>query len=87
MEMNKLKKSLSSMQSSHVTKFATGGALMAIGTSANAADLNLSQIGEQIATSVGQFVGIITAIGMAGIGVVVLATAFKMAFSFVRSLR
>lgn len=61
--------------------------LMMVALPASANTATIDQIGQMMAEQIGKFAIVIGAMGMAGIGVVVLATAFKMAFSFVKSLR
>lgn len=61
--------------------------IAALGLTALPASANLGEIGTQLATQIGQFVVIISAMGMAGVSVVIMATAFKMAFNFVRGIK
>ncbi|MDO4694176.1 MAG: hypothetical protein Q4A62_06065 [Eikenella sp.] len=47
----------------------------------------ITKVGTDVASAISMFVTVISAIGLAGVSVVVLITAFKMAFSFVKGMK
>lgn len=62
---------------------ATGALALATGARADA----LSDIGEKVATAIGAFIGVVTAIGMAAITVIVAIQGFKLAWGMIKTIR
>lgn len=68
-----------------VFKVAAGTGLMAVATTASADAL--TDIGEKVATAIGAFIGVVTAIGMAAITVIVAIQGFKLAWGMIKTIR
>ncbi|MCP1773484.1 hypothetical protein J2T38_002338 [Neisseria perflava] len=60
---------------------------MAGGSAAAMADVDISTVGTQAATAIAGFATVVSAIGVAGLSVVVLAAAFKFAFGMIKAVK
>lgn len=74
------------MKKVNAAKLAVGTGLMALAVNARAEDA-LGAIGEKVASGIGAFIGVVSAIGMASITVIVAIQGFKLAWGMIRTIK
>ena len=74
------------IKKANAAKFAVATGLTTLAVNANAADA-LGDISEKVATSIGAFIGVVSAIGMASITVIVAIQGFKLAWGMIRTIK
>ena len=74
------------MKKANAAKVAVATGLTALTVNANAAGA-LEDIGTKVAETIGAFIGVVTAIGIAAITVIVAIQGFKLAWGMIKTIK